>query len=196
MSRLADDPRWLFLQQEEWTCKSCDQTHRGLPDLAFRNPSGKVFDDLEKRGNSEFTASGDILTEDLCRYDDDYYVRALLSIPILGADDRFAFGVWSTLSAENFGIYLDGFNTGVYSDEGPWFSWLGNRLPQDPPETQGIKCSLHPQPGRKRPEILIEDPDHPLFGLQRNGASLDQILDILAQCGHDIRSSLPAPTRH
>ncbi len=196
MSQLADDPRWIFLQQEKWTCKSCDQVHTGLPDLAFRNPSGKVFDDLEKQGNSAFTVSGNILTEDLCRYDDYYYVRTLLNIPINGAEERFAFGVWSTLSVDNFASYLSGFDSGVFSDEGPWFSWLGNRLPLDPPDTQGVKCSLHPQTGRQRPEILIEDPDHPLFRLQRDGASLDQILDILAQCGHDIRSSLPAPTRH
>jgi hypothetical protein len=196
MSRLADDPRWIFLQQEQWTCKSCEQIHTGLPDLAFRNPSGQVFDALEIRENSAITEPGNILTEVLCRYDDYYYVRALLGIPILGAGGRFAFGVWSTLSADNFANYLSGFDSDQFSDEGPWFSWLGNRLPQDPPGTQGVECSLRPQPNGQRPEVLIEDAGHPLFRLQLDGATLDQILDILAQCGHDIRPSLPSPTRH
>ncbi len=196
MTETALDPRWIFLQQNDWICSSCDQVHSGLPDMAFRNPSGKVFDDLEKRDNSGFSVAQNCLTEDLCCYDNGFYVRALLSIPISGTDDRFAFGVWATLSAENFDTYLAGFETGEQDDIGPWFSWLANRLPVDPDGNDGIQCSLRPQPDRHRPEVLIEDQDHPLFTLQRTGATLDQILDILSACGHDIRPSLPKPTRH
>lgn len=192
MTDTASDPRWIFLQQEEWTCASCDQAHRGLPDMAFARPAGDVFQQMDLLDNSAFTPAGDILTEDLCRCDGHFYVRALLSVPILGTDDRFSFGVWSTLAAQSFDQYLAGFNDGNYDlAADPWFSWLANTLPMDPKGNDGIKCSLRPQPDRQRPEVLIEDADHPLYSVQRNGATLDQILDILATCGHDIRPSLP-----
>jgi hypothetical protein len=56
------------------------------------------------------------------------------------------------LSEKNFGIYVDGVDTGEYADEGPWFGWLSTRL-LTYPETLRLNCRVLPQPCRQRPVI-------------------------------------------
>ena len=49
---------------------------------------------------------------------------------------------------------------------------------------------MHPRDGRLRPILRIEDEAHPYFGRQRDGISFDELLDIYAACGTDIRPHL------
>ena len=77
-----------------WTCSRCGEEHEGLPhDLAFDAP---MHWDGGKSDNDE-------LTDDLCVWTDDaagpaFFIRGLLTLPVLDADDDFRYGVWSSLS--------------------------------------------------------------------------------------------------
>jgi hypothetical protein len=55
-----------------------------------------------------------------------------------------------------------------------------------------MKCRVRPQNDSQRPLIELEPTDHPLSAEQQNGISLDRILDIYAENGHDMRDALSA----
>ncbi len=82
-------------------CATCDEVHEGFPDLTFAAPY--LFDQLSEADR----ASEAILNSDLCVIKKkDYFIRAVLEIPILGTDDKFGWGIWASLSAANFNRYV------------------------------------------------------------------------------------------
>lgn len=187
---LESDPRWRRLHDTAWPCSCCGEEHGGVFDLAYAKPE-QWPESEEKVPNSEAAASSHFLSEDFCvRGGEDFFVRCVLEIPILGsAGQSFAYGVWSSLSEKNFGFYRDGFDSGVYEDQGPWFGWFSSRL-KGYPDTLNMRCQVHPRPGRQRPWIELEESDHPLFVEQSRGMMLDRLLEIYALNGHDIRLGL------
>src|SRR5205823_5948243 len=107
---LQSDPRWHRLHDRPWVCTSCGATHIGLFDLACAKPD--AWQGSEEYGpNSMALSSTHFLSEDFCvLHDQHYFVRCILELPILGAEnERFAFGVWSTLSKKNFALYVETF---------------------------------------------------------------------------------------
>jgi hypothetical protein len=123
--------------------------------------------------------------------DDQYFfVRCVLRLPIRGSNTRtFDFGAWSSLSRANFLIYVENFDRSDQCRLGPWFGWLSNRL-AGYPDTLGLKCQVRPRDDRLRPILELEATDHPLSRQQREGITLDEVLDHHAAAGHDIRASL------
>ena len=182
---LANDPRWIRLNERGWTCKSCEQVHSGIFDLGCRVPD--AWDGGgEEGGNSLVDAHDHFLSEDLCAVNGEhFFLRCVLQLPIPGGEGRrFGYGVWSSLSQANFRLYVDGFDRTDQSEDGPWFGWLCNSL-RGYPETSGLKCQVHPQDGRSRPLIELEQTDHPLAIEQRRGIGLDRLLEIYRANGHE-----------
>src|SRR5215470_4952373 len=107
-----------------YRCSTCNEVHKGFPDLAFWAPY--FFEELTE---AERTARGR-LSEDLCTLDNKhFFIRAMLEIPILGTEDRFGWGIWVSLSETNFHRYVEFFETDRPDGEGPYFGWFSNRLP-------------------------------------------------------------------
>ncbi len=107
----------------------------------------------------------------------------MLKIPIVDSDSEvFEFGVWSTLSAENFWRYVETFDDLDQSKLGEMFGWFSNRLAAYP-DTQGLACHVVPQDNRQRPIIVLEPTDHPLAIQQREGVTLDYVLRYLHDNG-------------
>jgi hypothetical protein len=178
------DPRWQRLHDHTWTCIACAMEHQGVFDLGcsrpdFWQPAGDPLP------NSAVTSSTHCLTEDLCILEGEhYFVRCILQLPLVGAPgEHFAFGIWSSLSGKNFEIYTATFDTGEQADLGPWFGWFSNRL-RGYPETLRLKCLVHPQAGRQRPRIELQDCDHPLARESREGITYERLLEIYAAYGH------------
>lgn len=168
-------------------CASCGQTHVGLFDLACQRPDH--WPDGDERGPNALAASSShFLSEDFCvLHGEHFFVRCVIALPIIGRPgERFAYGVWSTLSQTNFSSYVESFDTGFNEQTGPWFGWLSNRLPGYP-DTLNMKCNVFPQPGRNRPLIRLQDDAHPLAREINEGISLDRLVDIYRAFGHDIR---------
>lgn len=180
------DPRWQRLLGSKWSCRACEDAHEGLFDLACARPDcwseGEAY-----APNSAVATSTHFLSEDLCVLNDaHYFVRCVLPVPLIGAPGHsFAFGVWTTLSKNNFALYVDAFDTGSQSGLGPWFGWLSNRL-RGYPDTLNLKCQVHPREGRIRPWLQLEATDHPLAVEQANGISLERLLDIYSIYGHPV----------
>ena len=184
---LADDIRWRRLTRTKVTCATCGDTHKGLFDLATDGPEHWPG---ERPGepNSALLGRAHILTEDFCIIEGrDHFVRCVLQLPLVGGkDEAFGYGVWCTLSPKNFEMYRDTFDTGDQGNLGPWFGWFSNRL-KGYPETLNLKCHVRPRSGRQRPLIDLEPTDHPLSVEQRDGISIDRLLEIYAMNGHDLR---------
>ncbi len=157
-----------------FTCTVCGKWHEGIPDQAFALPHVIYELDEAERGRRARTS------EDLCSLDDEhFFVRGLLEIPILGTGDRFAYGVWSTLSRPNFDLYVDTFRDGDQGKLGPFFGWFSNRL-TGYPDTLNLKCSVQPRDCNRRPSFTLEPTDHPLAVEQRNGITEARLGEILS----------------
>jgi len=186
------DPRWNLLIGQPWKCASCTEEHRGIFDLACAKPD--VFPGAEDyASNAVVAASSHGLSEDFCVLDGQhFFVRSVLRLPLIGLPGQFfAFGVWSTLSKKNFLLYTDSFDRGDQASLGPWFGWFSNRL-KGYPDTFNLKCQVHPQDGRTRPWLELEETNHPLAGESREGITFDRMLEIYSLYGHSIGCDIGA----
>lgn len=184
---LHDDIRWRRLTRTSVTCGSCGQPHRGLFDLATDGPEHWAG---ERPGepNAALLGREHVLTEDFCVVEGrDHFVRCVLQLPIVGGTGEvFAYGVWCTLSPKNFAIYRDSFDSGDQGGLGPWFGWFSNRL-KGYPDTLNLKCNVRPRSGRQRPLVELAATEHPLSVEQRDGITIDRLLEIYALNGHELR---------
>lgn len=172
-----------YLTGTPWLCVACGVEHRDRFSLAcFAPDQWEGAEDYAP--NSALVLDGDFLSEDFCVLRGEHtFVRCSLEIPIHGVAEKFSFGVWSTLAADKFDLYLDAFDTGVYEDMGPWFGWLSNDLAPFG-STLNIKCRVHPQLGRLRPVISVSDPAHPLAIAQDEGITPERAMELYAFYGH------------
>jgi hypothetical protein len=108
----------------------------------------------------------------LCVLDDThFFVRSVLPFRIRGAEDDFYWGVWSTLSEQNFLRYQAAYD----EDMSGWdamFGYLSNELPGYP-DTLNLKLSVQTQRQGDRPLLTLEPTDHPLAVDQRDGMLLN-----------------------
>jgi len=180
------DLNWYRVLGKSWTCATCSEKHQGIFDLGCAKPD--AWPGSEQYLPNSFVEGGtDGLSEDFCVLDGQhYFVRCILSLPLIGAPgQRFAYGVWSTLSKKNFALYTETFDSGNQASLGPWFGWLSNRL-QGYPDTFNLKCQVRPQSGRTRPWLELEETDHPLSRESREGVSFDRLVKIYSRYGHSL----------
>ena len=178
------DPRWNQFLQNPWKCSSCDEEHIGIFDLGFAKPEQWQGSETPLP-NSALADSTNILTEDFCILDGEhYFVRCILELPLQGlSGERFAFGVWSTLSKANFEIYCESFDSGEQGRLGPWFGWFSNRI-SGYPDTLNMKCQVHPQAKRMPPSIELQPIHHRLVSESQDGISFDRLAEIYSLLGH------------
>jgi hypothetical protein len=189
---LHHDPRWRRIWERPWRCGSCQGEHKGIFDLACDNPE-QWPGNAQIAPNSALDLTSDFLSEDFCVLrGEHFFVRAVLELRIVGGEGKcFGFGVWATLSRQNFVRYVNTFDSGEQAGLGPWFGWFSNRL-AGYPDTLNLKCQLHFQNDRQRqrPKVELEPTEHPLAVEQQRGMTFDRLLEIYALYGHDIRRSL------
>lgn len=188
MSASLIDPRWVRLLDGRFKCSSCDAWHPGLFDLACNRPDPcpRSIPVAEEEPSDE----NNFLTSDLCVLGGKtFFVRAILELPLRDgpADQRFAFGVWTSLSGKSFRSYLEDDGDAFRAGEG-WFGWLANTLKGYPGEPT-LGCDVFPQDGNMRPKLVLHDAEHPLVRDQREGISFDRLLEIYAANGHDIAAA-------
>jgi hypothetical protein len=113
-----------------------------------------------------------------------FFVRGCLEIPVHGADEPLNWGVWVSLSEQNFLTWLQNFDQQSGSHVGPFFGWLNAWL-KPYPETVNLKTHVHLRDNGVRPWIELEPTDHPLAIEQRNGISIDRVAEIYSIMVHD-----------
>jgi hypothetical protein len=180
------DPRILRLQTEGIICVSCGKRHFGIFDLGFDRPA--IWTDaMDLKPSGDDLLGSHFISDDLCvDRGENYFVRCVLEIPILGLKmGRFGYGVWSSLSRQNFQSYVSNFEKGLQTNESPWFGWFSNSL-KGYPQTLELKCDVYPQANGDRPLIQLQQSDHPLFIEQQEGISIDRLFEIYRLNGHNL----------
>lgn len=107
-----------------------------------------------------------------------FFIRGLIEIPVIGSEDVFSWGVWVSLSRDNFARAVDVWNVEGREAEQPYFGWLGTELAPYPDSTTNLKTNAHTRPVGKRPFIELEPTDHPLAVEQRTGITQDRVREI------------------
>lgn len=184
MSLLDLDVRWRRFHDECRKCPCCGQSFNGVFDIGFDHPSPWPHGELRDTGQDELQVGEDKLNTDLCRVDDHRFIRCILPFLIQGSDEVFHFGVWASVTAENFYAYIDNWTDGAPFDG--CFGWLMNDLPGF--DHEDVACDLRPGPEGQRPQMFAHD--GPIHTAQQNGITFDQLLDIYAASGNDIRPHL------
>ena len=131
------------------------------------------------------------LNEDFCTLVDDdgdenFFVRGVIHLPIIGVGETFRWGVWGSLSRENFEKLLE-------MDEDPkrvelpaMFSWLSTRI-NEYPDTLSLKMYAHIQPVGTRPHFFLEPTDHPLAQEYHHGISAERVKEIMMKQVKDLK---------
>ncbi len=187
--KLADDSRWRRFNDHGFQCRCCGKSFNGIFDIAYDHPDPWLHGSFRDNDGDDVRVGNDILGSDFCIQGTDYFVRGLIEIPVLETEKRFAFGVWSTLHEDNFEAYLKAYGTEDELLIGPYFGWLANDLPHYGNGTF-LKTEVVFRSVGQRPRFNVWDDRSTLVRDQENGISFDQLLDLYAAAGTDIRPHL------
>jgi hypothetical protein len=162
-----------------YRCSRCEKVHEGLPAIAYDAPLPYCELSEDDRVNNA------VLTDDLCGINgEQWFVRAVLEVPVIGHREKLEWGVWGSLSEENFRRYRETFDDNDQSRIGPMFSWFSSRLPGYP-NTLNLRCRVLPRDERQRPLIKFHpDDDHALVLDVRNGISLERAIEFVVPVLH------------
>ncbi len=188
MNLLDLDARWKRFNDENRTCPCCDRRFNGVFDIGFDHPDTWPHASLRDAGSEEVVVGDDKLGTDLCRHGEYRYIRCVLPLPIRGSDEVFNFGVWGSVHPDSFYAYID-YATGENDGFDGCFAWLMNTLPGFEDEDT-VPCNLIPGEDGMRPSLFAQE--GALAEAQKNGISFDDLLDIYAASGNDIRPHLSA----
>ena len=187
---LAADPRWQRFNDTSRPCPCCGRVFEGVFDIGFDHPQPWPH------GNRVGKRAGrsDRLAPTRCppisavgaKY---RFIRCVLHLPIQDSDQSFAFGPWSSVNKENFDRYVAAELEGTLDQFEGCFAWLMNALPGFEFD-DWLPCNLLIDDPTQRPYLEVHDGSHALAELQESGITFDQLLDIYAAAGQDIRPHL------
>ncbi len=184
---LNSDPRWRRFTQTKTPCSCCGRVFDGVFDIGYDHPDAWPHGNLADSGKDVLIIGEDTLSGEYCRLGEYRFIRALITLPIKGSDAAFSFGPWGSVNPDNFERYLEAERTGAHFEG--CFSWLSNILPGTG-MTDALQCDLIPDEDTTlRPQLFVHD-GPVLADWQENGITFDQLLDIYAAAGHDIRPHL------
>ncbi|WP_280236353.1 DUF2199 domain-containing protein [Nocardia cyriacigeorgica] len=159
-------------------CSSCGQDHDDLP--FTYGAVAPAYWSAELVGGV-----GNVLGDERCVIaDEHFFVRARVVLPVLDAAEDFEWGVWVSLSRDNFRRVSQLWNSPERVDEPSYFGWMATELPIYELTTINLKTRMHSQPVGIRPTLELEPTDHPLAVDQRTGITLARVQGIAERLLH------------
>jgi hypothetical protein len=124
------------------------------------------------------------LTTDACIIDEKwFFVRGCLEIPVHDHEEPFSWGVWCSLSQENFRRYEELFTQVDRQPGESFFGWLCSAI-LGYPDTQLLKTMVRVRPWPTRPFVELEPTVHPLAVEQREGITGARAREIAERVMH------------
>jgi hypothetical protein len=156
---------------EGYTCSCCGKWMVGLPfDYAYGEPY-YWRSDLQGDPTS-------YLTSDVCVIEGrDYFLRGSVEVPVIGSNQRFAWGIWVSLAKKNFDRAMELLDREERVAEPPYFGWFSNQVDVYP-DTLNLKTSVSARSLNERFYVELEPTNHPLSLEQRNGMTLARVREI------------------
>ena len=164
-------------------CTSCGEVHEGSPSFGFLAPDqyANLSDEQKERLGT--------LSDDLCTISNDqgkdYFIRAVLEIPIHGVEEPFLWGVWVSASQKSYERYTN--TERRVSDGEGFFGWVCNEIalyPYDGPRPSDVYL----QAGGNRPKVVLHrgDPERdPLAIDQVEGISVARAQELAERALHE-----------
>jgi hypothetical protein len=162
-------------------CTICHKFH-GVEPVSFCSRTPDTYAGI-KQADRQHRA---MLGTDQCVIDQEqYFLRGIVEIPIVGLDEVFLWGAWARVWQKDYEEMSDFWDTPEREKTiGPYKGRLNNNIPTYEPETFDLKCTLMIQPIGTRPLFVIEEPEHPLAIDQRHGISMNRVLQIASIAYH------------
>lgn len=128
-----------------------------------------------------------LISSDQCIIDDkEYYVRGLIEIPIIGADEPFLWGVWACMWEQDFDVIHETWTLeGRERTIGPFKGRLANKLGVYPQSTSNLRLRIEIQPIGSRPHFFLEE-DHLITIMQRDGITESTARELSSSVLHDL----------
>ena len=174
------------LNDLRWKCGSCEEWHTGrCLDFGYDAPD-YWLEEHEKASHRAGLLpswgkkrSKTFLDEDFCAIEGrDFFVRGLIHLPIIGAGETFRWGVWGSLSRENFETLLKMNDDPKRTELPPMFAWLSTQIPEYP-DALNLKMYAHIQEPGLRPLFRLEPTDHPLSQEYHRGITPERVKEIM-----------------
>jgi len=153
-----------------WKCPCCDKQHTSLPlDWSMMAPQ----DFLEVPPDQRFFRTK--IDQNFCGVDDKFFVRGLVELPVKEINDNLRLGAWVQVPIKQGERILKAENGPNSSRHGPFKGTLRSRLNLYP-DTLNLKAVLHLRDDSV-PLIKIEPCEHQLHVEQRDGISVDRVIE-------------------
>ena len=151
-------------------CTLCGSLHNEVP-LAFHADAPVWWSsEMLEQPNCE-------LGSDQCVIgDESFFIKGLIRVPIVERDSAFEWGVWVSLSRDNFVHTCEVWETSGREREEPMFGWLSSALPTYTEPTVNLRTRVHTQPVGHRPLVELEPTAPPLAIEQREGIAWDALV--------------------
>jgi len=121
---------------------------------------------------------GEFLDDNFCAINNEhFFVRGIISLPIIGSSENFRWGVWGSLSRQNFERLLKTNSDPKRAELPAMFSWLSTQI-REYPDTLSLRMYAHAQP-KNRPEFELESTDHPLAQEYHHGVTPERVREIM-----------------
>jgi hypothetical protein len=169
-----------------WKCGTCEEWHIGpCLDFSYDSPQYWLHEHEEKYRKSQLrpgwreTDGGTFLNEDFCAIENhDFFVRGIIHLPIIGAAETFRWGVWGSLSRDNFEKLLKMDKDPGRVELPEMFSWLSTQIPEYP-DTLSMKMYVNIQEVGLSPHFRLELTDHPLSQEYHKGITPERVKEIM-----------------
>lgn len=160
-----------------FTCSSCGAHHDELP-LAY-SADAPAYWSPELAGTP-----GSELSSDQCVINGEhFFIRGIVAIPILDANETFEWGAWVSVSHSNAIDIIEKWEQVGREHSNQYFGWLSTELPSYP-STLNLKTNLHTRAVGQRPMIELEPTEHPLAVEQRTGITMARVQELAEQLLH------------
>ncbi|QPM89309.1 DUF2199 domain-containing protein [Pseudooceanicola algae] len=191
MSLLSLDARWRRFNDPDFRSPIDGRAFSGLYDLGFDAPDAWPHGP-RPADQPLLEAGADRLSAELCRIGEARYLRAVIALPLRGTGEILYLAPWVQVAPADFYAWIEstGQDGATPHDRGPEAieGLLANALPGFP-EDEGTALRLMPA-GAERPRATALA--GPLSEAITDGISFDDLLDLYAAAGDDIRPHISA----
>jgi len=159
-------------------CVTCGAYHVGMPSFGWDYPVQYLLIPERERGHRVE------LRSDACIIDERwFFVRGCLEIPVHDHHEPFSWGVWCSLSRDNFLRCTELFDQLDRVPDESFFGWLCSAIPCYP-DTQQLKTMVRVRAWPTRPFVELEPTEHPLAIEQREGITTTRAREIAERLMH------------
>ncbi len=162
-----------------YICSTCGNRHNEMP-MCFGSNAPALYHSIPEAERSSRVE----LTTDQCVIDNQhFFVLGRILIPVIDGSGPFIWMAWVSLSEANFLRTSALWETHGREKEPSYFGWLQSSLPYEQ-TTLNMKAQLQTMTLGERPNIWLEESEHPLAKEQRNGISMARVQQIAEAALH------------